>query len=152
MSKTTYEEYLKTYGILTYKNTGTSMLPLLKQGRDAFVIKGIQNPDECKKWDAVLYKKDADTYILHRIIRVHEKGYDILGDNCIRIEKDIPKEAVLGVMTEYIRKGKTHSVNDFSYRLYVLLWCKPYRVRVFIKKVWTKIKNKLKRAKNEKQR
>ena len=30
MSKTTYEEYLKRYASLTYKNTGTSMLPLLK--------------------------------------------------------------------------------------------------------------------------
>ena len=33
MSKPTYEEYLKRYGTLTYKNTGTSMLPLLKQGQ-----------------------------------------------------------------------------------------------------------------------
>lgn len=151
MSKTTYEEYLQTYGTLTYKNTGTSMLPLLKQGRDAFILKNAQGMDECKKWDVVLYKKKA-VYVLHRIIKVHENGYDILGDNCIGIEKDIPKDAVLGVMTEFIRKGKTHSVDYFWYRLYVQLWCKPYKVRVFIKKIWMKMKNILKRAKNEEQK
>lgn len=146
MSKTTYEEYLKTYGTLTYKNTGTSMMPLLKQGRDAFVIKALQEGEECRRWDAVLYKIGTDTYILHRIIKVHESGYDILGDNCIRIERNIPKEAVLGVMTEYIRKGKTRSVDNFRYRLYLLFWIKPYRMRIFMKKIWMRVRNKLKRA------
>ena len=44
MSKTTYEEYLKRYGTLIYKNTGTSMLPLLKQGRDAFIVRAVGIP------------------------------------------------------------------------------------------------------------
>ena len=55
MSKTTYEEYLKRYGSLTYKNTGTSMLPLLKQGRDAIVVWAVGEYETCKKWDVVLY-------------------------------------------------------------------------------------------------
>ena len=152
MNKITYEEYLQTYGTLTYKNKGTSMLPLLKQGRDAFVIKAVQKTDVCKKWDVVLFKVGADTYILHRIIRVHDHGYDILGDNCIKMEKNIPRDAVLGVMTEYIRKGKTHDVDYVWYRLYVTLWCKPYMARVFMKKIWLKMKNVLKRVKNEKQK
>lgn len=149
MSKTTYEEYLQKHGTLIYKNTGTSMLPLLKQGRDAFILKVVQKTDVCKKWDVVLYKRKADIYVLHRIIKVHEDGYDILGDNCIGIERNIPRDAILGVMTEYIRKGKKYNVSNLWYQLYVFLWCKPYRVRIFIKKAWITMNTILKGIKNE---
>ena len=54
MSKTTYEEYLKRYGTLTYKSTGSSMLPLLKQGRDVFIVRAVSEYETCKKWDVVL--------------------------------------------------------------------------------------------------
>lgn len=37
--KTAYEEYLRKYHTLTYKNVGASMLPLLKQGRDSFTVR-----------------------------------------------------------------------------------------------------------------
>ena len=106
MSKTTYEEYLKRYGALTYKNTGTSMLPLRKQGRDAFIVRAVGEYETCKKWDVVLYKRPPESYVLHRVVRVHDKGYDIHGDNCIRIERNITKDAVIGVMTGFIRNGK----------------------------------------------
>lgn len=106
MSKTTYEEYLKRYGSLTYKNTGTSMLPLLKQGRDAFIVRAVGEYETCKKWDVVLYKRPPESYVLHRVVRVLGNSYDILGDNCIGIERNIPKDAVIGVMTGFIRNGK----------------------------------------------
>ena len=79
MSKTTYEEYLKRYGSLTYKNTGTSMLPLLKQGRDAFIVRAVGEYETCKKWDVVLYKRPPESYVLHRVVRVLGNSYDILG-------------------------------------------------------------------------
>ena len=104
MSKTTYEEYLKRYGSLTYKNTGTSMLPLLKQGRDAFIVRAVGEYETCKKWDVVLYKRPPESYVLHRVIQVRDNSYDILGDNCIGIERNIPKDAVIGVMTGFIRQ------------------------------------------------
>ena len=106
MSKTTYEEYLKRYGTLIYKNTGTSMLPLLKQGRDAFIVRAVGEYETCKKWDVVLYKRPPESYVLHRVVRVLGNSYDILGDNCIGIERNIPKDAVIGVMTGFIRNGK----------------------------------------------
>jgi len=151
MNKVSYEDYLKQNGSLIYKNTGVSMLPLLKQGRDAFIVRAKADQEDFKQWDVVMYKRPPDQYVLHRIIRVHEDSYDILGDNCIGIERNIPKEYVLAVMTEYIRKGKTHSVNEWKYRLYVTCWCKPYHLRIFIKKrisricsirnrVWKRIK------------
>ena len=55
-------------------------------------------------------------------VRVHDNGYDILGDNCIGIERNIPKDAVIGVMTGFIRNGKKYEADSRLYKLYVLFW------------------------------
>ena len=33
-----YEEYIEKNGSLTYTNVGTSMMPLLRQGKDLFTV------------------------------------------------------------------------------------------------------------------
>lgn len=41
----TYEEYFKRHTELIYRNVGVSMLPMLKQGRDLFILKRKQIKD-----------------------------------------------------------------------------------------------------------
>ena len=94
MTRLSYEEYLRKYHTLTYKNVGVSMLPLLKQGRDSFTVREVKQGESCKLWDVVLYKRGTDQYVLHRIIKVYEDSYDILGDNCIGIERGIKKREI----------------------------------------------------------
>lgn len=141
MNKISFEEYLKEYHMLTYRNVGVSMLPMLKQGRDTFTVRAVENGETCKRWDVVLYKRPPERYVLHRIIRVYEDGYDILGDNCIGIESHIPKENIIGVLTEFTHKNKSYKISDIQYLLYVILWCKPYRTRIFLKKSWAGFKS-----------
>ena len=38
MSKSTFEEELKEKGVLVYTNVGTSMRPLIRQGKDVMII------------------------------------------------------------------------------------------------------------------
>lgn len=116
------------------------MLPLLKQGRDSFTVREIKSDETCKKWDVVLYKRGKQEYVLHRIIRVYEDSYDILGDNCIGVEHGISKADILGVMTEFTHKGKQYRIYDWKYRLYILVWCRPYHLRIFGKKIKMKLK------------
>ena len=130
-----FEEYLRKYHTLTYKNVGVSMMPLLKQGRDSFTVREVKPDEVCRAWDVVLYKRGTDQYVLHRIIKVHEDTYDILGDNCIGIERGIDRKDVLGVMTGFTHKAKRCTTCDLRYRLYVFLWCRPYSVRIFLKKL-----------------
>lgn len=147
--KTSYEEYLRKFHTLTYKNVGVSMLPLLKQGRDSFTVREVKQDESCKLWDVVLYKRGPQ-YVLHRIIRVYDDFYDILGDNCIGIECGIPKTDVIGVMTDFTHKGKQYKTDDRRYRLYVWLWCRPYKLRIFLKKIRMRLQSVLKkREKNE---
>lgn len=139
MKRISFEDYLRRYHTLTYKNVGTSMLPMLKQGRDSFTVRETKSGESFNAWDVVLYKRGAK-YVLHRIINVHEDTCDILGDNCISIEYGIKKSEILGVMTEFTHKGKMYRTNDWRYRLYVFLWCRPYPIRIFLKKVTMKLK------------
>lgn len=144
MGTISYEEYLEKYGELTYTNVGVSMMPMIKQGRDSFTVRKLKAGEVCKPWDVVLYTRPPKAYVLHRIIAVHEGNYDILGDNCIAVEKNIPAERILAVMTEFTHKGKRYTDKDWQYRLYVNLICKPYKLRIFIKKcmmvIWHIIK------------
>lgn len=135
MNKISFENYLEKYGSLTYKNTGISMLPLLKQGRDSFTVRSLNKNESCKKWDVVMYKREPNQYVLHRIINVHQESYDILGDNCINIEYNIPKKNIIGVMTDFTHRKKHFTVNNLLYKIYVCIWCKPYYIRIFFKRL-----------------
>ena len=54
---TNYEEYLEKNGTLTYSNVGTSMMPLLRQGKDLFTVTR-KGPERCKAGDVVLYNSN----------------------------------------------------------------------------------------------
>ena len=139
-----YEDYLDKYGELTYSNVGVSMLPLLRQGKDLFIVKK-KEKKRCKKGDVVLYRRPPDKYVLHRIIRVRENDYVILGDNCINKEYGIKDSSIIGVMTGFVRNGKQHTVKELSYHLYSYYILHTIPVRIFCKKVMWKIKRVLKR-------
>ena len=134
MSKSTFEEELSRTGILHYTISGVSMLPLLHQHKDIVVIKKADG--RLKKYDVALYKMPDGRYILHRILKVREKDYIICGDNCIRREYGITDRNIIGVMTEYIRNGKPHSVNDAGYRLYSHAIANLYHIKAAV--LWNK--------------
>ena len=138
------EEYLETNGRLTYSNVGISMLPLLRQGRDLFILEK-KEAGRCAVGDVVLYRRPPDQYVLHRVIEVRPEDYVILGDNCFSREYGITDGDILGVMTGFVRGGKAHSVDERGYRLYSGFWMKTERPRVFLKKAVRKARRLLKK-------
>lgn len=138
-----FEEYLDQHGSLTYTNVGTSMLPMLRQGRDIFIVRK-KGKERCKKGDVVLYHRPPDQYVLHRIIEVRPEDYVILGDNCVAKEYGIQDESILGVLTGFVRDGKEHSVDELGYRLYSTLWLLTTPVRTAVKKCLWKARRVLK--------
>ena len=138
MNKVTYEDFLRKNGSMTYSNVGVSMLPLLRQGKDLFTVRR-KGKRRCRKYDVVLYRRPPSSYVLHRIIEVRENDYVILGDNCINKEYGITDNDIIGVMTGFVRDGKEHSVNEFSYRLYSVLRVETAPIRILFKKIKRKI-------------
>ncbi|MBR0200415.1 MAG: hypothetical protein IJQ42_09655 [Oscillospiraceae bacterium] len=121
-----FEEELEQNGTLVFPNKGKSMLPLLRENRDLMVIRK-KGPERCKKYDAVLFRR-GEQYVLHRILKVREKDYWIVGDNCCTGD-DVRDEQILGVLTQVVRDGKTISTTDPVYRIYVHLWCDLFPLR-----------------------
>ncbi len=128
--KSSFEELLTEQGWLVYTNVGVSMMPLLRQGRDLMIIR--KRPEErLQPMDAVLFRRDNGQYVLHRIVRLLPGGYDILGDNCVASEF-VREEQVMGVLSAVVRNGKRIESSDWRNRVYVALWCRPYRLRSVI--------------------
>lgn len=140
----TYKEYLDRNGEMTYTNRGTSMMPLIKQGRDMFTVCK-KSSDRCKKYDVVLYRRPPESYVLHRIVEVRPDGYVLLGDNCLNKEYGITDDAIIGVMTGYVRKGKEHSTNEVGYQLYSRFIVLTFPIRRTIKLIRARVSKLLKR-------
>ncbi|MBO4219680.1 MAG: S24/S26 family peptidase [Clostridia bacterium] len=127
MNKSSFEEILKDEGRLVYSNVGTSMQPLIRQGRDLLIIE--RTAGRLKKYDVPLYRRANGQYVLHRIIKVRPDDYVLRGDNQLYREKGVTDGQILGVLTAVVRDGKEILVTATSYRIYVRIWCVLFPVR-----------------------
>ncbi len=125
----TFSQELAETGRVVYTTRGASMRPLLRQGKDVVVI---EKPKEhWKKYDAVLFLRKNGQYVLHRILKIDGDRYWIVGDNCMSGET-VQESQILGVLASVKRGGRVIRPTDWHYRLYVRLWCAPYRLRFFV--------------------
>lgn len=105
---------------------GTSMLPMIHQGRDSVTLSPL--PDKLKKYDIPLYRRDNGQYVLHRVIKV-DVTYTCMGDNQFDPEPGLRREQMIAVVTAFSRNGREHTVNEFPYLLYCRLWYHSRKVR-----------------------
>lgn len=125
------EEVLKTQDEAMALTRGTSMRPLLRQGRDIVVIKRPQFP--LKAGDVPLYKvSNRKELVLHRILKVNADGsYIIRGDN-LYIKEHVLEKQIVGVMKAFYREGKyCDCEKSRKYRVYVFLNRISYPLRRF---------------------
>ena len=127
---TSFEAELLKNGVIIHTNKGTSMLPLLREGRDVMIIKRPEG--RLHRYDVALYKRPDGTYILHRVLKTTPDGYVMCGDHCTEREYGITDNEVIGVLSGVIRDGKSISTDNFGYRLYSHLWCDFFYIRVLI--------------------
>lgn len=123
--------------------TGTSMNPLLFQGRDFVLIKKADCPLETG--DIPLYRRSDGSFVLHRIVGKDEKGYIMCGDNQFILEYGITDENIIGVVSKMSIGGKMISVDDENYikhkEKYVRNVGRRYPLRRFRYKVYRLLKN-----------
>lgn len=117
---------LRENGIFASTTRGTSMEPLFRTGRDVIIVKRPEG--ELRRHDVALYRYPSGKFVLHRVLYVRKDEYIIRGDNTFALEH-IPKDWVIGVLVKFNRKGKSHTVDERGYRLYVVLWRLIYPVR-----------------------
>ncbi|MCR5653718.1 MAG: S24/S26 family peptidase [Ruminococcus sp.] len=118
---------------------GNSMHPMLKGGEDMLILE--KPKGRLHMFDlALYYRAETDSYSVHRVVGFKkDKTYVMLGDNNFQREYGISDEDVVGLVTNYYHKGKMHSVNDFSYKIYREFW---YYSRP-IRRLWRMCKDRI---------
>lgn len=112
----TYEELLDKIKTIIVAPNGKSMLPLLKNGLDTVQIS--KKNHQFHKYDIILYKRNNDKYVLHRIIKVKKNEYVLCGDNQLVPEYNIKDSMILGVMNGYYHGEKYIDVTNIDYKKY----------------------------------
>lgn len=118
---TSIKEILEKCGTYTGLTKGTSMRPLLHQGKDNIIV--VKPDGRLKKYDVALYTDKTGKYILHRVIEVHEDHYIITGDNLLMREY-VTDDMVCGKLVGFFKNGKKYidCENNKLYKAYSRIW------------------------------
>lgn len=115
------QETLDQGGTFSLTITGTSMFPFIVGGRDKVTLSPL--PEKLKKNDLPLYRRANGAFVLHRIVKVCKDGtYTCCGDHQWWLEKGLRREQMIGLATEYVRKGRTLTNRNVLYRIYRTVW------------------------------
>ncbi len=133
----TIREKLNSGGTVQIPITGTSMLPLLVQGRDSVIL---SPANEIKINDIIFYKRDDGHFVLHRVIGKDDKGYILCGDNQWVKEYGITDQHIIGVVTEMVCDGVKRKTDDSDYIKYCKRWAKTMPIRKSLVKISSKIR------------
>lgn len=98
---------------------GTSMLPLLRQGKDSVVLSPL--PDKLRKYDVPLYQRESGQYVLHRVIRVGQT-YTCIGDNQFAEEPGLTHSQMIAVVSAVCRNGKVYPMDALWQKFYCRFW------------------------------
>lgn len=99
---------------------GTSMLPLLRQGRDSVSLRRVDSP--IRKGDILFYQRPDGSFVLHRVRAVTPEGLTMLGDNQTLPERGVSPDWVIGRVTRIFRDDKEVICDGQRYRWYLRLW------------------------------
>ena len=114
-----FRERLAAGQQVRFSPMGTSMLPMLREGRDSVVLS--PPPKKLRPFDLALYRRDSGAYVLHRITAVGQT-YTCMGDNQFEPEPGLRHEQMLALVTAFTRGDRLISVTAPGYRLYCRLW------------------------------
>ncbi len=121
------EDQLIEQGYHVSTTVGMSMYPMLRDRRDRIVVMPVEGKT-LKKYDLPLYKLPDGKYVLHRIIGVRKDHYVIRGDNTY-VREYVPKDWILGYVSEFYRKDRHILASSRGYRAYAALWNFIYPIR-----------------------
>ena len=136
------EEVLASGGEFRMYPKGTSMLPLLVQGKDSVILRR-NDSRKVQKHDILLYRRDDGHFVLHRAMKLEKDGtYTMCGDNQTLLETGIRADQIIGYVGAVYKDDRLVAADSLGYRVYVTLWCfMPIRRIVhFARKIFGKAK------------
>lgn len=108
--------------------SGNSMWPFLCHGRDSVVLSAC-DPARLRRGDIVLLQTARGNYLLHRVVRVSERGYVTAGDGNLFEDGTFSAGQLCGVVVMLERKGRQIACTQRCYRLLSAIWMAAFPVR-----------------------
>ena len=104
------------------------MYPLFYPGRDEAIIEPV-DPSDLRRGDVALYRRRQSILVLHRIYKIREQKFYMVGDNQSEIEGPLDSDQFLGRLCGFVHNGHTISVKNPLYRILSSLWLSMLPVR-----------------------
>ena len=101
------KEILDTYGKYTGLTMGTSMEPLIHEQQDNIIV--VKNKGRLKKYDVAVYVTPQGKYIMHRVVKVCDDHYVIVGDNLLKKEY-VTDDMICGVLVGFYFIKKIYDI------------------------------------------
>lgn len=144
---TSIKEILSETGIYTGLTVGCSMEPLLHEKKDNIIV--VKPDGRLKKYDVALYVTERGKYIMHRVIKVEEDHYVIMGDNLLKKEY-VTDDMICGKLAGFYKNGKKYIDCEESklYKLYSRIWVAIIPIKpalFFVRRGFGYIKRKIKK-------
>jgi signal peptidase I len=120
------------------KVRGSSMEPFLHSNVTTVTL---VKPEKLNRFDIILFKDENNTYLLHRIIKIHNDIVITMGDGNTRKES-LHKDQIIAVVNDYQQDGMNTSMTNKKNLFKVRVW---YYIRPF-RKILLKLRRFLKRG------
>ena len=116
------EECLQNLGVAIVPIRGTSMWPLLKEGKSQVQVV-TKDRKALGKGDIALYRRKDGALVLHRIIIVEkEDTFLVCGDHQWKIVEQIHEDQIIAVVQGFFRNGHYVDEKTWWYRIYKKIW------------------------------
>ncbi len=125
----TIRAVLDSGGEFTLFPRGTSMLPLIVEGRDSVTLE----KRRVEPGDIAFYQRSDGSFILHRVIGACGDTFTMCGDNQLSPEYGIRTQQIIAAVKYVTRRGKRVDNGCLGYRVYLLLWRSFFIRRVYFR-------------------
>ncbi len=126
------KEVVSTDGEFRLYPRGTSMLPLIVEGKDSVIL---TKPSLLCVGDIVLYKRENGQYVLHRIVKMKGDDLFLCGDNQTDIETGVTTNDVLAKVVAVYKgdtryEGNNADISNYLLKLKLKRTFKPTLMRI----------------------
>lgn len=127
------KEKLAENGSVLFTTNGTSMKPLLDDGKDQVELVKVDGP--LKRNDIPLFSRQDGTFVLHRIVKVlKDNNYLVRGDNQIINEK-INHQQIIGKVCKIVKNNQEIDFSSKKYKRYLFSLHFKYPFRYIYHKI-----------------
>lgn len=117
---------------------GSSMAPFLVHQRDTIFFRKPHR--ELRVGDMVFYRRRNGQYVMHRIVRIRDGGYYLVGDAQQEIEGPLDRCQIFALVTAVERKGRLLRPGSFWWEFFARVWLRMIPMRRWIMKVYGKLR------------